>query len=108
MSTSNNIESIGIAQFSVRKPIPPLIERGLMKHIAKINNIDINTGNELPGPPSEFQLLCSEIKNSIIRCMRDNWLLITIIIIIVVMLYYRYHTVKRRKRQQNKSNTKKY
>jgi len=106
MTELKKMELIGTSQFAVRKSIPPLVERGLIKHIAKINNIDMHTGNELAKPPSEFQLLCSEIKNSTLRCVRENWIFITILIIISIMLYYRYQTVKRRKKQLNKFNNK--
>jgi len=87
---------------SVKTPIPSLVEKGLIKHIAKHNNIDFNTGNELPSPPTEFQLLCYEVKDSIIRFIRNNWLLLSLLLIIIICLYNRYNTVKRRKKLLNK------
>ena len=68
-----NMNDNPIARISVKKPIPLLVEKGLMMHIAKINNIDVNTGNEIY-KPTEFQLLLHEIKDTTIRCIRNNWL----------------------------------
>ena len=100
----NDIQKSPIGQFSVRKPIPCLVDKGLIKYIAKINNIDVNTGNVIQGPPSEFQLLCRDIKNLIIRFIRHNLLLIVLLIIIIVLLYYRYLNVKKRKKLLKKIN----
>jgi hypothetical protein len=82
----------------VKSQIPLLVEKGVLKHIAKINNIDINTGNVIPGPPTEFQLLIYEIKDSTLKCIRNNWLFFVILLIVIFYLYNRYHEVKRRKK----------
>jgi hypothetical protein len=96
-----NMNDNPIARISVKKPIPLLVEKGLMMHIAKINNIDVNTGNEIY-KPTEFQLLLHEIKDTTIRCIRNNWLFFLLLLILCIYLYRRYHEVKRRKRQLNK------
>jgi hypothetical protein len=83
----------------IKKNSPNLIDFQLMKKIAKINNIDVNTGVSLD-KPTEFQLLCEEVKNCTLSCIRRNWLVILTTSIILYCLYRRYHTVKEIKLQQ--------
>jgi hypothetical protein len=87
----------------VKSAVPPLVDQQLMMKIAKINNIDFKTGNKLPElikPPTEFQLLCEDIKNNIIQFIRKNLLSISLLIIITIGLTYRYYQVKEIKRKQ--------
>ncbi len=102
-----NINTNPIAIISVRKPIPSLVEKGLVRHIAKINNIDVNTG-DIIYKPSEFQLLLNDIKDTIISCIRNNLLFILLLLIISIYLYRRYHEVKRQKKQLNKNKHHNY
>jgi len=92
-----NISNNNVAIVSIKKPIPSLVERGLVKQIAKINDIDVNTEIQM-NRPSEFQLLLYEIKDSTLRCIRNNWLFFILLLIIIIYLYRRYHEVKRKKR----------
>ena len=101
-----NLDEISTGHISIKKPIPALVEHNLIKHIAKINNIDINTGLEISGPPSEFQLLLIEVKDFFFRFIRNNLLLIILLLFVIIGLYYRYHTVKNKKKQSKYSKHK--
>lgn len=84
----------------IKKEPPVLVEQVLIKKIAKNNNINIKTGGALVNIPSEFELLCNELKNSFLKFMRGNWLTLLIVIILIILLYYRYNYAKKIKKQQ--------
>ena len=81
---------------NIIKNIPSLVEQNLIKKIAKINNINFKTGikNEIPIEPSQYELLCKDIKDTIIQIIRNNLLFIILIIILSIGLTYRYYSVK--------------
>jgi hypothetical protein len=86
----------------VKTSIPSLIDKQLAMKIAKINNIDYSTGialPELPKPPSQFELLCGDIKESIFLFIRKNIMTIVIVIIVSILLTIRYYQVKREKNE---------
>ena len=85
----------------VKTSIPSLIDKQLAMKIAKINNIDYTTGLSLPEPPklpSQFELLCSDIKESIFLFIRKNIIMILIAITIIILLIMRYNQVQKEKK----------
>ena len=84
----------------IKKEPPVLVEQVLIKKIAKNNNINIKTGGALVNIPSEFELLCNELKNSFLKFIRGNWLTLLIVMILIILLYYRYNYAKKIKKQQ--------
>ena len=85
----------------VKTSIPSLVDKQLAMKIAKLNNIDYTTGIALPEPPkppTQFELLCIDIKESIILFIRKNIFAIVIVIIIVVLLTMRYNQVQKEKK----------
>ena len=85
----------------VKTSIPSLIDKQLAMKIARINNIDYTTGialPELPKLPSQFELLCNDIKESIFLFIRKHIFTISIIIGIVILLTIRYYQVQRDKK----------
>jgi hypothetical protein len=84
----------------VKTSVPSLVDKQLAMKIAKLNNIDYNTGISLPEPPkppSQFELLCGDIKESIFLFIRKNIMLILFFMGIFILLTIRYFQVKRQK-----------
>ena len=51
----------------VKTSVPPLVDKNFLMKIAKMNNVDYITGKSLPEPPkppSQFELLCIDLKES--------------------------------------------
>lgn len=91
----------------VKTNIPLLVKPQLIMKIAKINNKNFRTGEMLPEllkPPSEFQLLLNDIKNTTLKFIRENWLLLLLLLSIILSLYYRYIEVKKIKKQKQEYN----
>jgi hypothetical protein len=89
--------------YTLTKSIPILVEDKLLKKIAKINNLDHKTGiplPELPKEPSQFQLLCLDMKEGFFSFLRHYILSIIIVVMIGTFLYYRYLKVKEYKIQK--------
>ena len=83
----------------IKKEPPVLVEQVLIKKIAKNNNINIKTGGVLVNIPSEFELLCSELKNSFLKFLRSNWSTLLILMILIILLCYRYSYAKKIKKR---------
>lgn len=84
----------------VKTSVPPLVDKNFLMKIAKMNNVDYITGKSLPEPPkppSQFELLCIDLKESFFSFIRANILLIVTVILISIFLVYRYYQVKKRK-----------
>jgi hypothetical protein len=93
----------------VKTSVPSLVDKQLAMKIAKLNNIDYNTGIVLPEPPippSQFELLCGDIKESIFLFIRKHIMMILIITGIVILLTIRYFQVKREKKEKEKEKEK--
>jgi len=88
--------------YILTKSMPILVEDKLLKKIAKINNLDHKTGIPLPvtKEPSQFELLCFDIKEGFFSFLRQYILSIIIVVIIGTFLYYRYLKVKEYKNQK--------
>lgn len=85
--------------YNLTKAMPILVEDKLLKKIAKINNLDHKTGVPLPKiiEPTQFQLLCVDVKEGIFKFIRNYILSILFIIVLTSFLYYRYLHVKEMK-----------
>ena len=85
----------------VKTNIPQLVDRQFAMKIAKINNIDYATGlalSEPLKPPSQFELLCGDIKESIFLFIRKNIMMLLIVTIIIILLTIRYYQVQKDKK----------
>jgi hypothetical protein len=93
----------------VKSSIPTLVDKQLAMKIAKMNNIDYNTGKllpEPPKPPTQFELLCVDIKESFFAFVRANILFIIMILLLIIFLIYRYYQVKKRKADEAENEQK--
>lgn len=89
----------------IKKDPIKLVDYTLLKHVAKINDIDIKTGNSLD-VKDNINLLYNDIKICLLSIIRTQWYLILFILIISYYLYKRYNTVKELKSQQKKKKPK--
>jgi len=95
----SDLEMLMPSNGNIIKNIPSLVEQNLIKRIAKINNVNFKTGIRNPEiiMPSQYELLCQDIKNTTIQIIHNNLLFIILLLIIIIGLTYRYYCVKHMK-----------
>jgi len=87
-------------QISIPKTNIQLIEPDVLYKASIRNGYDIINKTHIPKPPSEFQLLCIDIKNTVMQFIRQNWLIIFCILILLYFFYSRYYTYSKMKEER--------